>query len=463
MASMEGGGANRPQASGPVGLAGEPRPAGELAPDGAAGRNGQDDAAMAEAVLASTPELIAGSLGEYGRIWAKRVRSGESGALPVVIGLVAIVVYFQVRNSLFLSSINLVNLMTQAAWIVMLGMAEVFVLLLGEIDLSIGFTSVIGAVITLWLLSLSHPVPWWVAVLAGLATPAAYGAIQGFLITKLRLPSFVVTLAGLLMGQGLLLYLIGVAAPGSGGVIRLSNSVLNDIEGGSMSVVAGWVVMAAAVALGGVFLWLRDSRRRSGKLAAPPASVTLLKVAVMAIAGVVVVLIGNTDRGVGFTVLRGVPWVVLVVLVVLVAWSVLLSRTRFGRYIYAIGGNAEAARRAGISLGRIRLLAFTLCGLTAGIMGIIYASFQGSISSNVNGGQLVLYAIAAAVIGGTSLFGGRGRMLGAVLGGLIVAVIYNGLSLLGLGAAAQDMWTAVVLLAAVMVDTLARRGRTTPQ
>jgi D-xylose transport system permease protein len=217
------------------------------------------------------------------------------------------------------------------------------------------------------------------------------------------------------------------------------------------------------VALGGVFLWLRDSRRRSGKLAAPPASVTLLKVAVMAIAGVVVVLIGNTDRGVGFTVLRGVPWVVLVVLVVLVAWSVLLSRTRFGRYIYAIGGNAEAARRAGISLGRIRLLAFTLCGLTAGIMGIIYASFQGSISSNVNGGQLVLYAIAAAVIGGTSLFGGRGRMLGAVLGGLIVAVIYNGLSLLGLGAAAQDMWTAVVLLAAVMVDTLARRGRTTPQ
>jgi D-xylose transport system permease protein len=419
------------------------------------------DTPAAQAALASSADLIAGSFGEYAGIWLRRVRSGESGALPVIIGLVAIVVYFQARNSLFLSAGNLVNLMTQAAWIVMLGMAEVFVLLLGEIDLSIGYTSVIGAVVTLWLLSLSHPVPWWLAVLAGLAVPAAYGAIQGVLITKLRLPSFVVTLAGLLMGQGLLLYLITTAAPGSGGVIRLSNNVINDIEGGTMSAAVGWIVMAAGVVLGGVFLVLRDGRRRAGKLAAPPVSVTIMKVAVMAIAGVVVVLIGNTNRAAGFNVLRGVPWVVLVVTVVLVAWSVLLSRTRFGRYVYAIGGNAEAARRAGISLTRIRILAFTLCGLTAGIMGIIYASFQGSISNNVNGGQNVLYAVAAAVIGGTSLFGGRGRMLGAVLGGLIVAVIYNGLLLLGLGPAAQNMWTAAVLLAAATVDTLARRGRTT--
>jgi len=148
------------------------------------------------------------------------------------------------------------------------------------------------------------------------------------------------------------------------------------------------------------------------------------------------------------------------VLVVLVAWSWLLARTRPGRYIYAIGGNAEAARRAGINLSRIRILAFTLAGLTAGIMGIIYASYLGSVSANVNGGQNVLYAVAAAVIGGTSLFGGRGKMLGAVLGGVIVAMIYNGLQLLGLGAAAQNMWTAGVLLAAVTVDTAARRGTT---
>jgi D-xylose transport system permease protein len=314
-------------------------------------------------------------------------------------------------------------------------------------------------VATLWLLTLSHPFPWWLAVLIGVAIPAAYGALQGLIITRLKLPSFVVTLAGQLMGQGLLLYSINKAAPSSGGDIRLTNTVLLGIEGNSMSPVVGWIVMALAVVLGGVFLVLRDNTRRKSKLAAPPLSVTLLKVAVMAVAGVVVVLVGDVNRGVAVP-LRGVPWVVLVVLVVLIAWSTLLSRTRFGRYIYAIGGNAEAARRAGISLNRIRLLAFTLTGLTAGFMGIIYASFQGSLSNNVNGGQNVLYAIAAAVIGGTSLFGGRGRMLGAVLGGLIVAVIYNGLLLLGLGPAAQNMWTAVVLLAAVAVDTLARRGRT---
>jgi D-xylose transport system permease protein len=404
----------------------------------------------------AAPEAIADTFGEYVKIWWARVRSGESGALPVILGLVVIIIYFQVRNSLFLSAGNLVNLLTQAAWIVTLGMAEVFVLLLGEIDLSIGYTSVIGAVFTCWLLVPPNPTPWPLAVLAGLAFPAAFGAIQGVIITRLRLPSFVVTLAGLLFAQGFLLYIINTAAPGSGGTIRLYSNVLSDIEGGAMSPAAGWIVMGAAVVLGGAFLVVRDSRRRASKLAAPPPAVTWLKVAAMAVAGVVVVLIGNTNRGIAIAV-RGVPWVVLVVLVVVVAWSFLLGRTRFGRYIYAIGGNAEAARRAGINLSRIRVLAFTLAGVTAGIMGIIYASLLGSVSSNVNGGQNVLYAVAAAVIGGVSLFGGRGKMLGAVLGGLIVAVIYNGLQLLGLGAAAQNMWTAAVLLAAVTVNTLTTR------
>ena len=187
---------------------------------------------------------------------------------------------------------------------------------------------------------------------------------------------------------------------------------------------------------------------------------TALKIVMMAIAGVVVVLIGNTNRGVA-VVVRGVPWVVPLILVIVVAYSFLLGRTRSGRYFYAIGGNAEAARRAGINLSRIRVAAFVLAGLTAGIMGIVYASYLGSVSTNVQGGQNVLFAVAAAVIGGVSLFGGRGKMLGAVLGGVIVAVIYNGLQLLGLGAAPQYMWTAAVLLAAVTVDTLARRGRTT--
>jgi D-xylose transport system permease protein len=367
------------------------------------------------------------------------------------------VIYFQLRSSAFLSSGNLVNLMTQAAWIVALGMAEVWVLLLGEIDLSIGYSSVMGAVIAAWMVSPSENLPWWLAVLAALAVPAVFSGILGLLFTWLRAPSFVVTLGGMLMGQGLLLYLVNVAAPSSGGTIRLTSNVLNDIEGGSMSPVAGWIVMAVAVALGALFFIRRDARRRASGLAAPPAAVTGLKIVAMAVAGVVLVLISNTNRGAGLISVRGVPWVVLVITVMLIAWSMLLSRTRFGRYVYAVGGNPEAARRSGISLTRIRVLAFALCGLTAGVMGIIYASYLGSVSNDTNGGQNVLYAVAAAVIGGTSLFGGRGKMLGAVIGGLIVAVIYNGLYLLNLGPDAVNMWTAAVLLAAVAVDTLARR------
>ena len=420
----------------------------------------EPDEEIASEVALAAPEVIANSLGEYVKIWISRVRNGESGALPVILGLVAIVIYFQARSSLFLSAGNLVNLIGQAAWIVMLGMAEVFVLLLGEIDLSIGYTSALGATFTCWLLLPPNPAPWPLAVLVGLAVPALFSGLEGLIVTRLRLPSFVVTLAGQLAALGLLLEVMDSAAPSGGGSIRLYNNVLLAIEGGALSPLASWIVMAAAVALAAAMFLVRDSRRRASNLTAPPLSVTVLKIVVMAIAGVAVVLIGNTDRGVGLTVVRGVPWVVLIVLVVVVAWSFLLGRTRFGRYVYAIGGNAEAARRAGINLSRIRILAFTLCGLTAGIMGIIYTSYLGSISTGVPGGNNVLYAVAAAVIGGTSLFGGRGKMLGAVLGGFIVAVIYNGLELLGLGAAPQYLWTAVVLLAAVTVDTLARRRST---
>jgi D-xylose transport system permease protein len=421
-----------------------------------------EDAELAsEAAASAAPEVIADTFGEYVKIWLARVRSGDSGFLPVLLGLVAIVIYFQARNSLFLSAGNLVNLITQAAWIATLGMAEVFVLLLGEIDLSIGYTAAIGAVFTCWVLVPPNPWPWPVAVLIGLAVPAIWGAVQGIIITRLRLPSFVVTLAGQLAAFGFLLYIMNVASPGSGGTIRLYNNVLSDIETGSVSPLAGWIVMIVAVVLAGGLFVTRDTRRRASGLAAPPASVTWLKVAAMAVAGVVVVLIGNTNRGRFLLVVRGVPWVVLVILVVLVIYSFLLGRTRFGRYIYAIGGNAEAARRAGISLSRIRVLAFTLAGLTAGITGIIYTSYLGSISTGVQGGQNVLLAVAAAVVGGVSLFGGRGKMVGAVLGAVIVAVIYNGLELLGLGAAAQNLWTAAVLLAAVTVDTVARRSSQT--
>ena len=419
-----------------------------------------DEEVGSEAALAA-PEVIADSLGEYVKIWISRIRNGESGALPVILGLIVIVIYFQARSSLFLSAGNLVNLVGQAAWIAMLGMAEVFVLLLGEIDLSIGYTAPLGATFTCWLLLPPNPAPWPLAVLVGLAVPAIFSGLEGFIVTRLRLPSFVVTLAGQLLALGLLLEIMDSAAPSGGGTIRLYPGVLADIYSGSVSPVASWIVMAAAVAGAGALFLVRDSRRRASNLTAPPLSVTLLKIAAMAVAGVVVVLVGNTNRGVGSTVVRGVPWVVLVVVVVVVAWSFLLGRTRFGRYIYAIGGNAEAARRAGISLNRIRVLAFTLCGLTAGIMGILYPSYLGSVSTDVQGGQLVLLAVAAAVIGGVSLFGGRGKAIHGILGGLLIGAIAYGVSLLNLGTLStplQYILPGGVLIAAVLVDVLSRRG-----
>ena len=412
-----------------------------------------DDIAVG-AAQAAAPEVIATSLGEYTRIQLRRIRSGESGALPVTIGLIAIVIYFQARNSLFLSAGNLVNLLIQGAPYIILGMAEVFVLLLGEIDLAVGYTGGVAAVITAWTV---FSAPWWLAIILGLATGAFIGLVFGVLITRLRLPSFVVTLSGLLGLQGLMIVLVARSGHGPGGSIPISNQYIDDLTTGNLSVTAGWIVMVVIVAAAAAILLLRDRQRRSAGLVTPPLSVTVLKIVVMAVAGIIVVLIGNTNRGVSVP-LRGVPWVVLIVLGVLAIWTVLLGRTRFGRYIYAIGGNAEAARRAGVSLNLIRTMAFVLTGLTAAIAGIILASRLGSISTDLDGGQLVLFAVAAAVIGGTHLFGGHGKMLNALLGGLVVAAIYNGLGLLGMSAAATYIVTSLVLLAAVTVDALSRRG-----
>jgi D-xylose transport system permease protein len=407
-------------------------------------------------VATAAPEVMANSLGEYARIQLRRIRSGESGALPVVIGLVAIVIYFQVRNSLFLSPGNLVNLLIQGAPYIILGMAEVFVLLLGEIDLAVGYTGAVAAVITAWTV---FSLPWWVAIILGLATGAFLGLVFGLLITRLGLPSFVVTLAGLLGLEGLMIVLVARSGHGPGGSIPINNKIIGDLTEGNLSPVAGWILMVVVVALAAAMLLWSDRQRRAAGLVTPPISVTALKIGVMAVAGVVVVLIGNADRGTAIQALRGVPWVVPIILAVLAIWTFLLGRTRFGRYIYAVGGNAEAARRAGVSLNRIRTLAFVLTGLTGAIAGIILASRLGSISTDTNGGQLVLFAVAAAVIGGTHLFGGHGKMMNALIGGLVVAAIANGLALLGTSAAATYIVTSLVLLAAVSVDALSRRGR----
>jgi D-xylose transport system permease protein len=407
-----------------------------------------------EGAVALAPELVANTLSEYVRGWWVRVRGGETGVLPVIVGLLVIGIIFQVQNDNFLSSGNLVNLLVQAAVFMLLGMAEVFALLLGEIDLSIGFIAGLGGTVAAELVKVQTGWPWWAAIIVGLLSAAAIGALQGTIITRLGLPSFVVTLAGLLGWQGVLLIILG-----QGGTLPINDAVINDLANGNLTVVAGWILLAVAVGGYASLTWLRDTRRRTSGLVAPPVSITVLKIVVVAGFGVVLVLICNSNRG-ALVAIRGMPWVVPIVLGVLGMWSFLLGRTKFGRYMYAVGGNPEAARRAGVNLALIRTVAFTLAGFTAGIAGLIYASQLRSVSTTLQGGQLVLFAVAAAVIGGTSLFGGRGKALHAALGGIVIAAIYNGMGLLGLSAASQYIVTALVLLAAVTVDALARRGRT---
>jgi len=410
--------------------------------------------AATQADLAVAPEIVAHSLGEYARAGFARMKAGETGVLPVVAGLILISALFQTLNSNFLTSGNLVNLLIQGAAYMLLAMGMVFPLLLGEIDLSIGFVSGIGGIVMAELVKQSVDWPWWAAIVVALLTCAAIGALQGTIITRLGLPAFIVTLAGLLGWQGVMLLLLG-----TGGSLPINDKVINNLASGNLTPAASWVVILGIVTVFAVRLWLRDGRRRASGLVAPPTSVTVLKMAAAYLAGIAVVLVCNANRG-RLVPIRGLPWVVLIVVGVLTMWTLLLGRTRFGRYIYAIGGNPEAARRAGVNLAGIRTLAFTLASLTAGIAGIVYASRLRSVSTALDGGTLVLYAVAAAVIGGTSLFGGRGKAIHAVLGGLVIAAIDNGMGLQGYSAASKYVVTALVLLAAVTIDAVARRGRT---
>ena len=253
-----------------------------------AGESEATEAAGASTIAqTSAPEVMAGSLGEYTRIWLRRVRSGESGALPVVIGLIIIGAYFQIREPAFLSAGNIANLMTQAGFIITFCMAQTFPLLLGEIDLSLGFNAGIGGAITLWMVAVAHPFPTWLAILAGIAACTAIAAIEGLIIVWLRIPSFVVTLAGLLGLNGVLLWLFEqTGGVGLGGVIQDHNGFINGLVSSNVSPTAGWIILIVAIALAAVFMILRDQRRRRNGLVAPPLSVTLLKLAAAAAVGV---------------------------------------------------------------------------------------------------------------------------------------------------------------------------------
>ncbi len=409
------------------------------------------------------PEIVAQSLGEYVRAWTLRVRSGDTGVLPVIVGLVVIMGVFEVisPDHVFLSAGNLVNLFQQSAVIMVLAIAESFALLLGEIDLSVGFVGAVGGVVAVQLV---QPVttnwPWWAAIIGGLLVCALIGAFQGWLIGYVRLPSFIVTLGGYIWNNGLMLVLL-LLGPFSGYPSLAGRGdnlkVLYDLMWGDIPPTWSWVGMAVIVAVLGLLVWRRDWRRRRSGLVAPPLSLTVIKIGVYAAVGVVVVAICNVNRA-ALGIVVGVPWVIPIVFAVLAAATLLLERMRYGRYVYAIGGNPEAARRAGINLARIRNVAFAICALCGGIGGMLYASYLGGMSNNVNGGPLVLYAVAAAVIGGTSLFGGRGRAMNGVLGGIVIGAIYNGMYLMGMDVQWQYIVTGFVLLAALTVDAVSRRG-----
>ena len=418
-------------------------------------------AAPQVAVADVPPELLAQSLGQYLRVWWLRVRSGDSGVLPVVLAIVVVAVGFQIANSKFLSALNLVNLFEQSTVYMLLAMAEIFALLLGEIDLSVGLVMGLSSVVVARLVQPSGAgFPWWVAIIVALLACAAFGAIQGWLVARLKMPSFIVTLGGLLILEGVAIIVLGHDGLTGIGNSRFTNEVvLYDIFYGRFTPLVGWILLAVLVVAAAIGLWLRDLGKRRRGLETPPRSLTAMKIALVAVAGVAVVAICNVNRA-HFGTIEGVPYIIPIVLVVLAASTVLLQRTRFGRYVYAIGGNPEAARRAGVRVPAIRIWAFVVAALISGIAGVLFASWQVSLTSNIikTANSYVLLAIAAAVIGGTSLFGGRGKTIHGVLGGLVIGGIYNGLYLLGVQSQWIDVVVAAVLLAAAGVDVLSRRG-----
>jgi D-xylose transport system permease protein len=309
-----------------------------------------------------------------------------------------------------------------------------------------------------------HNWPWWGAIIAALVICAGIGAINGFIVTRLRVSSLIVTLASQMVLFGMMIVILGQAGGVSvgGGTNPGDQKQIYSIVYGYLDVGLGWVGLAIAVLVIGGSMWLRDSSRRRSGLVAPPVGLTLAKIAILAIAGVAVVYIFSLDRRIGANSnpVVGVPWVVPLVLAVVVGATLLLERTQFGRHVYAVGGNPEAARRAGVGVTSVRTWAFVIAGAVSGLAGVVAVSFQGGISTNFNGGQEVLFAVAAAVIGGMSLFGGRGRAIHGLLGGLTIGAIYNGLFALGYPVQIQYIATGLVLLAAVSVDALARRNAT---
>jgi D-xylose transport system permease protein len=378
------------------------------------------------------------------------------------VGLVVITAFFAVVHQGFLSAYNLEALVIQAAPIIVMAMGLIFVLLLGEIDLSAGTTGGLCSAITA-ILILRHGASWWLGLVAGLVAGLAVGLGTGWLRARVGIPSFVITLATFLAFQGVTLILVG----GQGSVTLPAGSPLIKLENSFLPLWLGWTLLAVFV-IGYAAIKLTDAlaSRRAG-LAGTPYAVIAGKVIVVAALGAAFTYEMGINRNVSTNAFfsdkaQGVPWVVVLLVLLFTVWHLVLSRTRYGRHVYAVGGNEEASRRAGVAVSRIRISVFVICSGMAAVSGVVAASLLQSVQSNAGAGNTLLLAVGAAVIGGTSLFGGRGRVIDAVLGGLVVAVIINGMSDLIQGAnSAGYEWvvTGAVLLLAAGFDAVVRRAR----
>ena len=378
-------------------------------------------------------------------VMLRRVARGELGSLRVLIGIAVIWTIFQLANDRFLSAVNLTNLALQIAGVGTISIGVVLVLLLGENDLSVGAVSGLAAA-TMAVLSVKQGLAPELAILAGLLVGTLIGLFNGFMVTFFGIPSFVVTLAGLLGWQGAQLAVLGDT-----GSINLPPSTITDLTGTFFDPAVGWALAAAAIAAYAATLMLARRRREGAGLSAEPIANTVLRIVLVATAIVATVLILNADRG--------VPLAGLIVVVLTVIFAFITERTRYGRHIFAVGGNEEAARRAGIRITRIKVTVFALASTLAAAGGILAASRLLSVNQQSGSGDILLLAIAGPVIAGTSLFGGRGIVWSALLGAIVIGSISNGMDLLALESSVKFMVTGAVLLIAVVIDALARNRR----
>ncbi|MGD9530396.1 sugar ABC transporter permease [Pseudonocardia sp.] len=453
--------------------------------------------AIADFGIDTTSRSTAEALRDY----VARVRGGELGSLPALLGLIVLTIFFSIASDTFLTLGNLANLLAQGAGVTIIAMGLVFVLLLGEIDLAAGTASgvcaavlalhltsqgnllgamgsfvfaafclllflagalaaqlrlwaaVVGPVIALAIVLLGAGPNPWLEMLLAVCVGTSIGILTGFLVARVGIPSFVVTLALFLTWQGVILQLIG-----EGGTLGLRNDTLFAVANGNLGVVGSWVLFVVSVGgYAAVVLGRHWARLRKG-LVTQPTPLVLIKVGVTAVLAAVATYLLTQNRSQSPTIeILGVPYVVPIVLVLLVVGTYVLDRTAFGRHIYAVGGNAEAARRAGINVPRIRASVFVISGAVAAVGAIVYSSKVGSVDPTAGGGTTLLFAVGAAVIGGTSLFGGKGRVSTAVIGGAVLAMVGNGLGLLRQPAAVVLIVTGLVLLLAASVDALSRR------